>query len=100
MSTFAVTEEVEAVYGEPKRLPVDAGGAEMRKLRAEMHRRGRHGSVASSDPDLEHQAAQEPPLMPARVRSCRAGRPRRPRTGDPLRSGGGCAAQFGGRCRG
>jgi integrase len=37
---FAVTEKVEALYGQPHNaLPADAEGAEMRKLRAEMHRR-------------------------------------------------------------
>ena len=36
---FAVTEKVEALYQAPKQLPADDEGAEMRKLRAEMHRR-------------------------------------------------------------
>ena len=37
---FAVSEQVEALYDStPKALPGDAEGAEMRKLRAEMHRR-------------------------------------------------------------
>jgi hypothetical protein len=37
---FAVSEQVEALYDTaPKTLPGDAEGAEMRKLRAEMHRR-------------------------------------------------------------
>jgi integrase len=36
---FAVTEKVEALYNAPRELPEDAEGAEMRKLRAEMHRR-------------------------------------------------------------
>lgn len=36
---FAVTEKVEALYDQPRRLPADDEGAEMRKLRAEMHRR-------------------------------------------------------------
>ena len=36
---FAVSEKVEALYDAPKELPADAEGAEMRKLRAEMHRR-------------------------------------------------------------
>jgi integrase len=36
---FAVSEKVEALYRAPKQLPADAEGAEMRKLRAEMHRR-------------------------------------------------------------
>jgi site-specific recombinase XerD len=36
---FAVSEKVEALYQAPKQLPADAEGAEMRKLRAEMHRR-------------------------------------------------------------
>jgi len=36
---FSVTEKVEALYGQPKALPSDAEGSEMRKLRAEMHRR-------------------------------------------------------------
>jgi len=36
---FTVAEKVEALYEAPKQLPADAEGAEMRKLRAEMHRR-------------------------------------------------------------
>lgn len=36
---FAVTEKVEALYGRPHRLPADDEGSEMRRLRAEMHRR-------------------------------------------------------------
>ena len=36
---FAVSEKVEALYDAPKNLPADAEGAEMRKLRTEMHRR-------------------------------------------------------------
>lgn len=36
---FAVTEKVEALYDSPPRLPADAEGAEMSKLRREMHRR-------------------------------------------------------------
>jgi integrase len=36
---FAVSEKVEALYDAPRELPEDAEGAEMRKLRAEMHRR-------------------------------------------------------------
>ncbi len=36
---FAVTEKVEALYDQPRRLDADDEGTEMRKLRAEMHRR-------------------------------------------------------------
>jgi len=36
---FAVSEKVEALYDAPRELPADAEGAEMRRLRAEMHRR-------------------------------------------------------------
>jgi integrase len=36
---FKVSEKVEALYDAPKQLPADTEGAEMRKLRAEMHRR-------------------------------------------------------------
>ena len=36
---FAVSEKVEALYDKPRELPADAEGAEMRKLRAEMHQR-------------------------------------------------------------
>ena len=36
---FAVTDKVEALYDQPKSLPAEAEGAEMRKLRIEMHRR-------------------------------------------------------------
>lgn len=36
---FAVTEKVEALYDQPRRLPADDEGSEMRRLRAEMHRR-------------------------------------------------------------
>lgn len=36
---FAVTEKVEALYDQPRQLDADDEGTEMRKLRAEMHRR-------------------------------------------------------------
>lgn len=36
---FAVTEKVEALYNRPRQLPDSDEGTEMRKLRAEMHRR-------------------------------------------------------------
>ncbi|MEO8968096.1 MAG: site-specific integrase [Solirubrobacteraceae bacterium] len=36
---FKVSEQVEALYDAPKQLPPDAEGTEMRKLRAEIHRR-------------------------------------------------------------
>ncbi|AKE91480.1 tyrosine-type recombinase/integrase [Rhodococcus aetherivorans] len=36
---FAVSEKVEALYDAPRELPADDEGAEMRKLRSEMHRR-------------------------------------------------------------
>jgi integrase/recombinase XerD len=36
---FAVTEKVEALYDQPRRLDSNDEGAEMRKLRTEMHRR-------------------------------------------------------------
>lgn len=36
---FKVSAQVEALYDAPKQLPADAEGSEMRKLRAEMHRR-------------------------------------------------------------
>jgi site-specific recombinase XerD len=36
---FRVSEQVEALYDTPKELPAEAEGTEMRKLRAEMHRR-------------------------------------------------------------
>ena len=36
---FNVTEKVEALYGQPRQLPSDDEGSEMRKLRGEMHRR-------------------------------------------------------------
>jgi len=36
---FKVSEQVEALYDAPKELPATAEGSEMRKLRAEMHRR-------------------------------------------------------------
>jgi site-specific recombinase XerD len=36
---FKVSEKVEALYDQPKELPATAEGAEMRKLRSEMHRR-------------------------------------------------------------
>jgi site-specific recombinase XerD len=36
---FAVSEKVEALYDRPQELPADAEGNQMRKLRAEMHRR-------------------------------------------------------------
>ncbi|CAL9279386.1 tyrosine-type recombinase/integrase [Streptomyces sp. enrichment culture] len=36
---FAISEKVEALYDAPRQLPADAEGAEMAKLRREMHRR-------------------------------------------------------------
>ena len=36
---FAVTEKVEALYDQPHQLPARDEGNEMRRLRAEMHRR-------------------------------------------------------------
>ena len=36
---FQVSEKVEALYDQPKQLPAGAEGAEMGKLRREMHRR-------------------------------------------------------------
>jgi hypothetical protein len=36
---FRVTQQVESLYQQPAALPADAEGTEMRKLRAEMHRR-------------------------------------------------------------
>ncbi len=36
---FSVSEKVEALYDAPRELPADAEGAEMRRLRGEMHRR-------------------------------------------------------------
>jgi site-specific recombinase XerD len=36
---FNVTEKVEALYGQPRQLPRQEEGSEMRKLRGEMHRR-------------------------------------------------------------
>ena len=36
---FAITEKVEALYDQPRQLPSDDEGTEMRKLRGEMHRR-------------------------------------------------------------
>ena len=36
---FKVSAQVEALYDQPKQLPATAEGAEMRKLRSEMHRR-------------------------------------------------------------
>ena len=36
---FAVSEQVEALYDRPRELPSDAEGAQMRKLRAEIHQR-------------------------------------------------------------
>ncbi len=36
---FSVSEQVEALYDQPRQLPADAEGAEMLKLRREMHQR-------------------------------------------------------------
>lgn len=36
---FAVTEKVEALYGQPRQIGSDDEGHDMRKLRTEMHRR-------------------------------------------------------------
>jgi integrase/recombinase XerD len=36
---FSVSSKVETLYGQPRSLPANQEGSEMRKLRAEMHRR-------------------------------------------------------------
>jgi hypothetical protein len=50
---FAVSEKVEALYDAPRELPEDAQGAEMRKLRAEMHRRMLGNGYCARPVDLD-----------------------------------------------
>ena len=95
---FAVSEQVEALYDTaPKALPGDAEGAEMHKLRAEMHRRmlGKVTGAESlvrpgpADPGSWSGSAggvgvPPPPGMPAAARSgasCPCPRPGPPRGG-------------------
>jgi len=50
---FAVSEKVEALYDAPRALPADDEGAEMRKLRAEMHRRMLGNGYCARPVDLD-----------------------------------------------
>ena len=50
---FAVTEKVEALYDQPRQLPSDDEGSEMRRLRAEMHRRMLGNGYCARPVDLD-----------------------------------------------
>jgi integrase len=50
---FSVSEKVEALYNQPRALPADAEGAEMRKLRVEMHRRMLGNGYCARPVDLD-----------------------------------------------
>lgn len=50
---FAVSEKVEALYDAPKELPAEAEGAEMLKLRQEMHRRMLGNGYCARPVDLD-----------------------------------------------
>lgn len=50
---FAVSEKVEALYNQPKQLPASSEGGEMRKLRAEMHRRMLGNGYCSRPLDMD-----------------------------------------------
>jgi hypothetical protein len=58
---FKVTEKVEAPYPQPRRLPATDEGAEMRRLRAEMHRRmlGNGYCARSVDMDCHFESSSE-----------------------------------------
>jgi integrase/recombinase XerD len=50
---FAVTEKVEALYDQPRQLPSDDEGSQMRRLRAEMHRRMLGNGYCARPVDLD-----------------------------------------------
>jgi len=50
---FAVSDKVEALYGQAKALPADAEGAEMSKLRREMHQRMLGNGYCARPVDLD-----------------------------------------------
>jgi integrase/recombinase XerD len=50
---FAVTEKVEALYDQPRQLPSADEGSEMRRLRAEMHRRMLGNGYCARPVDLD-----------------------------------------------
>ena len=50
---FAVTEKVEALYDQPRQLPSNDEGSEMRRLRAEMHRRMLGNGYCARPVDLD-----------------------------------------------
>jgi len=50
---FAVTAKVEALYDQPHQLPSDDEGHEMRRLRAEMHRRMLGNGYCARPVDLD-----------------------------------------------
>ena len=50
---FAVTEKVEALYDQPRHLPSDDEGSEMRRLRVEMHRRMLGNGYCARPVDLD-----------------------------------------------
>src|SRR6185437_14506939 len=66
---FSVSSKVESLYGQPRSLPANHEGSEMRKLRAEMHRRmsatgtahARSRWTATSSPSANHAPSSSPP---------------------------------------
>ena len=86
---FNVSAQVEALYDAPKQLPAEAEGSEMRKLRAEMHRRmlgkatapARSVWTATSNRSANHAPTSRPRTSSARPSSVNATtRPRRARS--------------------
>ena len=51
----AVSEKVEALYAQPKTLPADAEGANMRRLRADLHQRMLGNGFCTRPPELDCQ---------------------------------------------
>jgi hypothetical protein len=50
---FAVSEKVEALYDQPKQLPADVEGAQMAKLRRELHERMLGNGYCARPPELD-----------------------------------------------
>src|SRR5262249_23374105 len=69
---FAVTEKVEALYGQPAQLPADAAGPKMARLRRQHHPPlpSRHGTLHPPTPAALplRSAPQTLPLLPAHHR--------------------------------
>lgn len=99
---FAVSEKVEALYDAPRRLPADAEGTEMAKLRREMHRRMLGNGIAHAP--WRWTATSSRSASPARSSSPRlssgppsnvSGTTRRPRGRSPAsRSSMDCSADW------